>query len=302
MNFIAALTCFMLVGIPFLASRGHASGALGPCRTEDDCSRTTLQCRDAADGRDCSEDAVYCFCLSSSFEDYLCSQDSDCADDETCIELQTTAATFVSLPISDICLDNAQVPFLESPKPCESDEDCDSNAACVGSSDGKLCVSALGSEDPEGGAQPPSDSDDDGSPSTENPAATEDASSTENDDDDDDDDDDSDICIAVSSLGDVPQHQFVFSRHAKARVLCDKQGSCATRGHMVQYGEEVMMMQTYCQRVRCTDNIMLVNSLRYSRQAKFPSRTDRLMFTTFAARYNTAVEENVLRFAIYSGL
>lgn len=286
MNFVAALTCFMLVGIPFLASRGHASGTLGPCKTEDDCS-PTLRCQDAGvfAERDCSEDAVYCFCAPSNPLDLVCSQDSDCADNETCFQWPTTAASFLALSGKNLCLDNAQVPFLEIVKVCESDGDCGSNSVCVGSPDGKLCLSPLASEDPEGDAQPTSDSD-------------EDASSTEN----DDEDEDSDVCIAVSSLGDVPQHQFVFSRHAKARVLCDKQGSCATRGHMVQYGGEVMMMQTYCQRVRCTDEIMLVNSLRYSRQAKIPSRTDRLMFTRFAARYNTALEEKVLRFAIDSGL
>ena len=102
------------------------------------------------------------------------------------------------------------------------------------------------------------------------------------------------LCIGIQSLAHFERHELVFERDSYAEVFCDREGSCATAGHMVLWMERAMMMRRYCEAVGCRRDIMRVNSPRYVRGRLVKSFTDGLMFTTFAARYETVVEEIVL--------
>lgn len=110
------------------------------------------------------------------------------------------------------------------------------------------------------------------------------------------------ICIGVHHLSHMTYKELVYSTHRVARVLCDKQDSCATPGHIVLYRGEAMMMRKYCTITRCVQKIMRVNSPRYSRAARVDSHTQDLRFTAFAARYESAAEERLLGAFVRIGL
>lgn len=63
-----------------------------------------------------------------------------------------------------------------------------------------------------------------------------------------------------------------------------------------------MMMRSYCRKVACVEKRMYVNSMRYKKGLRVGSRTDGLLYTAFAARFETSVEESVLRGAVRVGL
>ncbi|PXF48234.1 Early nodulin-12A [Gracilariopsis chorda] len=110
------------------------------------------------------------------------------------------------------------------------------------------------------------------------------------------------ICIGVHHLSHMAYKDLIYSSHRVARVLCDKSSSCATPGHIVLYKGEAMMMRKYCTITRCVQKIMRVNSPRYSRAARVDSHTEDLSFTAFAARYESAAEEHLLRAFVRIGL
>lgn len=111
------------------------------------------------------------------------------------------------------------------------------------------------------------------------------------------------ICIDAEALRHVDRSEMVFEEDRYARVVCDVNGSCATGGHMVRYGErQIMMMKRYCEMVGCVEKIMKVNSPRYRRRMEVESRTKGLRYTSLAARYGTSVEEGVLVGIIRMGM
>lgn len=122
----------------------------------------------------------------------------------------------------------------------------------------------------------------------------------------------SDICIDANLLSHLPAENLVFPTHRRANVLCDTFESCATPGHIVEYRGQGMMMRTYCQKYSpCTRNTRLVNSPKFAFAHRFrtssrvalnskftarvASRTDGLLFTPLAARFETRFEEAVLQ-------
>lgn len=111
------------------------------------------------------------------------------------------------------------------------------------------------------------------------------------------------VCVDARALAHLPRDALVYEEHRKARVLCDVRGACATAGHMVRFEGRAMMMRSYCAVVGgCVERVMRVNSPRYRRGLVVKSRTEGLVFTAFAARYGTKVEEGVLATAVHVGL
>lgn len=110
------------------------------------------------------------------------------------------------------------------------------------------------------------------------------------------------ICIDAKALRHFTSDQLVFQKHARAIVLCDKNESCTTPGHMVVYRGAAMMMRSYCDVVGCEKRVMEVNSPRYRRGLRVMSRTEGLEYTAFAARYGTRGEEVVMQVAVRVGL
>lgn len=113
----------------------------------------------------------------------------------------------------------------------------------------------------------------------------------------------SNACIDASLLSTLPLRHLVFAKHLRTYVLCDQHGSCATPGHVVVVNRLPMMMRTYCRQLaKCRRRIALVNSPRVKRALRVRSKTDGLAFTSFAAQYETSLEELVLSTIIRMGM
>lgn len=111
------------------------------------------------------------------------------------------------------------------------------------------------------------------------------------------------VCIDAKALAHFTAEELVFPKHRFARVLCDESGSCATPGHIVVWKGSAMMMRQYCDTVKsCLEDRMFVNSPRFRARFRLESRTERLEYTAFAARYETLVEESFLRALVHYGL
>lgn len=109
------------------------------------------------------------------------------------------------------------------------------------------------------------------------------------------------VCIDVALLENVDRQALVFEDHQWALVLCDKQGSCATKGHMVEYKGKGMMMRSYCAQVGCEQKKTWVNSPKYSIGKRVKTKTEDLEFAALAARWGTTFEERGLKTAMRLG-
>lgn len=305
------LTLFLLVAHSLSADAAGLSFASCVDQTGCEGERT---CKDILTGRppeDCNLPNVYCVCFPDDFADLFCQVEADCDIGETCVSIPNEIAAVSSTDADgNVCLDNSQIPFFESPTKCSTDEPCPPNTACIDIvEDFSMCASKV-SQDTEQVSDPPSFSGDeeaDPSPvSVDNlPPDGDEGNGDANDHDDAQPSasaEANEICIAAKSLGHLPQHMLLYERHVLGRVLCDAQGSCATPGHMVHFHGEAMMMKTYCGRVGCEGDVMHVNSPRYRRNLRIPSDTDGLTFSTFAARYGSLAEEKVLRAVFWMGM
>lgn len=112
------------------------------------------------------------------------------------------------------------------------------------------------------------------------------------------------VCVDAALLAQVPQKDRVFSTDRRASVLCDASGTCATSGHMVVWKNKPVSMMQYCSMLStpCTAQVRWVNSPRYSRGLRLPSRTNGLQLTPLAAKWNTKGERFVLSLAVRMGL
>jgi len=110
--------------------------------------------------------------------------------------------------------------------------------------------------------------------------------------------------VDARALEHLPPSELVFPKHKTSRVLCDMAGSCATPGQMVRYEGRGMMMKSYCalEGVVCEKQVMKVNSPKYGRAIRVPSKTEGLHYTAFAARYETRAEEALMATAVRVGL
>lgn len=171
---------------------------------------------------------------------------------------------------------------LDDPKECQKNKDCDEGEVCATSnknSDGSTCFSAAAVDQ------------DETLTAVDEPGALQ-ASPTASD----------GVCIGLDALAHLPALALVFEHHPLANVLCDEHGSCATPGHIVLFNDKPMMMRSYCEIASCEPKVMRVNSPRYTRGLRIPSRTVALRYTVLAARYETAAEESVLGAAVRVGL
>lgn len=109
-------------------------------------------------------------------------------------------------------------------------------------------------------------------------------------------------CVDVGLLGAFGDRDLVYGRHLERNVLCDMEGSCATGGHVVVWRGSAMRMRTYCEIVRCVRKVALVNSPSWRRALRVESRTKGLVFTAFAAKYETRMEEVALGLLVRIGL
>lgn len=113
----------------------------------------------------------------------------------------------------------------------------------------------------------------------------------------------SSVCIAVSSLAEVDSSQLLYQTHRQSHVLCDKFENCATPGHMVEFKGQPMMMKTYCELLgKCRRQIKFVNGIRMKPGFRLPSKSSDMQFTAHAARYETRLEEMILRKVIIFGI
>ena len=110
------------------------------------------------------------------------------------------------------------------------------------------------------------------------------------------------VCIAIHALSHLSQDQLVFSKHRFANVLCDEMNNCATPGHIVHYKSRPMMMKNYCNIVACKNEVMRVNSPKWSKAFRVPSNSNELQFTAYAARFETRTEERLMKLAVHMGL
>lgn len=118
---------------------------------------------------------------------------------------------------------------------------------------------------------------------------------------------DSNVCIdAAIVVKQVPKDRHVYSQHIRASVLCDARGSCATPAHMVIWQGKAMTMRQYCSEVEdeegCRRQVMYVNSPKYERRLRLMSNSDGLMFTAFAATFESRLEQATLSVLIHIGL
>lgn len=111
------------------------------------------------------------------------------------------------------------------------------------------------------------------------------------------------VCVDAEALQHLSRRELVYEEHRRSKVLCDLQGSCATAGHMVRYEGTAMMMKSYCTLVGgCEEKVAWVNSPRYRVGLVVRSKTEGLVYTAFAARYETRAEEALLSTAVHVGL
>lgn len=110
------------------------------------------------------------------------------------------------------------------------------------------------------------------------------------------------VCIAAEALSHLPKEALVFPRHVRASVLCDVNGNCATPGHIVLHNNQPMMMKTYCLEHECERAVKFVNSPRIKRGLRIASNTPNLVYSSFAARYETVMEEHALRLLLQTGM
>lgn len=277
----STIFCALLAGALFLFPSVYATGLLGPCVRQEACS-TPLRCQATTPNttiEQCQFNNGYCVCAMRQIDELFCTTQADCREIESCLRAPPgLIELFDFFNGRSICLDNTQIPFFTNPIRCQDDDDCGSEGVCAEYLRTRMCAKKVSEleQDLFPTAQPSGD-------------------------EKNDENSNSDACIAVESIR-IPREMFVNSRHVPARVLCDENRSCATKGHIVQFRGKPMMMQTYCLKVGCSDALMYVNTPRYTSYNKFPSKTKGLLFTTFAARYNSLIEEFLLRIAVHMGL
>lgn len=111
------------------------------------------------------------------------------------------------------------------------------------------------------------------------------------------------VCIATHALEGVDKKHLIYTEHQRAAVLCDEHDNCATPGHIIMFREKSMMMQTYCStsEIQCRRTVMYVNSVRMMRGLRISSKSSNFQYTTFAARYETWIEEKIISFFMRLG-
>lgn len=279
-----------------LPSNGWASDS---CQANSDC-RGDLVCQHYLERGGSCEGRDMCVCKYRKSGD-LCNSTATCGDGEVCVvvidSMKPKSGSCVSIEVmrldfysgTYVEFNNGQMSPLKLPTPggnppsqtpsVTSSESSSITSAPTDSptpSASELTVVSL--QPTETAEMPPLGTDPAGEPSESTPP------------------DDNAVCVDSAALAHLDVNDLVFKNHRRAAVLCDAQSACATPGHIVLWHNEPMMMRTYCQQagVQCTHSVRMVNSPRLRKKLRLFSRTDGLIFTAFAARYATRVEEHVV--------
>lgn len=111
------------------------------------------------------------------------------------------------------------------------------------------------------------------------------------------------VCMDSKLLKELDKEELVFKDDILADVLCDEFDSCATAGHMIVWNGSSMMMKRYCtkQGIKCRKEVIYVNSPKWRMGRRIESYTEGLELTAIAARFESRIEETILRSVIHAG-
>lgn len=245
------------------AAGNRTALVLEPCATTADCL-PPRECLDIADEPDARCPPAGARCVCGYLVIPACADDADCAEGEACIPRSGMDHDFC---VSKNVLSSGGGGV--APMPSAGVDGGESESESEGEGAGVT-------------AEPSADASPDASPATSEPAEA--------------------VCIDAALLSHLPPSGLSFRTHRLARVWCDARGSCATGGHMVVWRGRVMMMRSYCGEVGCERAVRRVNSPRYRRGARVSSRSPGLVFMTLAARFESTLEELVIKAAVSVGL
>lgn len=208
------------------------------------------------------------FTIRSGLTYDLCSSDSDCKSPRECIDIFGDPCSSPSAECNCI--------------PKSGYQDCTSSSDCVS---GEGCVTGIGGTASCASCDVVSNNE--GILSFVDDAETCSA-----------------VCVSTIHLKHMKSSDLVFSEHRRAFVLCDSHGSCATPGHIVVYKSHAMTMRRYCKMMSepCRQRVMLVNSPRMQYGLRVDSLTEGLEFTPLAAKYESTLEETVLKLLVHIGM
>lgn len=252
------------------------------CSNDGDCMQdVSRKCRHILFGAPCRGKEM-CQCVLSGSN--TCTRSEDCSSGEACVVVADSVSNAIPECISrevlqldyykDVYDENAgnQIQPISSPSPSASASTSQSPSASTSSSP---TVSPTVSPTPTASQDPSPDDLVSGSVSPES---------------------ESEVCVDARALAHMHPSELVFSRPRRASVLCDESGSCATPGHLVTWRDKPMAMRTYCKlHARCTRAVKYVNSPRMKRFLRVQSQTQGLQYTPFAARFESHIEEHLLR-------
>lgn len=110
-------------------------------------------------------------------------------------------------------------------------------------------------------------------------------------------------CIDIEALNGLPSDVLIYKRAKRASVLCNKNRSCATPGHMVLWDKKPMTMRSYCSQWSvCKKVEKWVNSPCMLSGVRIESRTKLLQYTAFASRFETWLEHTIFSALLRAGL
>lgn len=288
------------------------------CQDDSDCQQDYKRvCQHSTELYGSCNGRELCICRAQNNSDTVCKKSTDCSLGEICVQFtdsedkngmcnshKLVALEYLEGVYVEVNGNKRQKIRTPSPIPTFSATVSPSISTTPSSTSlpsASSSVSATASPSPSSSPSPsvPTPSPSESGSSTPSATASSDSNETE---DDSTQASPEPICIDAEALADMTSSQLVFKSARRASVLCDANNSCATAGHMVTWQGQTMMMQTYCAlHVSCVRRVKSVNSPRMQRGLRVRSRTDGLLFTALAARYESKVEEVVLRNVVSLG-
>lgn len=288
------------------------------CQNDSDCQQDYKRiCQHSTELYGSCDGRELCVCRAQNKSDSVCKRSTDCSLGEVCVQLtdsddkngECNSHKLVALEYFEgvyVEVNGSKRRKIRPPSPVPTllatvsasiSTIPSSSSSPIASSSVSASVSPSASSSPSPSSSAPLLSE--SGSSTPSAAASSDSSEAEV---DPDQASPEPICIDAEALVDMSSSQLVFKTARRASVLCDTKNSCATAGHMVTWQGHTMMMQTYCTlHASCVRRVKSVNSPRMQRGLRVRSRTDGLHFTALAARYESKVEETVLRNVVSLG-
>lgn len=142
MNFLLLLFLTLLLFPQLAESQGYTFSS---CSTDQGCvgSRT---CRDVptelSQPCDYNSYVINCLCIPPTINDLICTESSKCDQGEVCTDLLKNLLNDATIP-DGLCVDKSQLPYLETPKKCETDLDCAPVGVCITISSFSYCGASM---------------------------------------------------------------------------------------------------------------------------------------------------------------